>query len=199
MPLYQVRPASNLTRCFLCLIRCPASSFLIFTPFYILSAGNAPKRRILYTATSISEASNRTVVGPACELLLHGLRQYRSLNVRVSGRLLGEFSVKVRSIKRIGLLGSVSVIKTNMSKGAHTTLGLKVGSYLRCNNFLQSIALKNGWALISDGPLAPSLCSGLRSRSCIKRSFAGSGTISGPGKGRGSDNIFLYISLGFSS
>lgn len=76
---------------------------LLFIPFYTLSAGNAPKRWILYTATSISETSDRTIVGPACELLLHGLREYRSLDVRVGGRLLGEFPVKVRRVKRIGL------------------------------------------------------------------------------------------------
>ena len=176
-----------------------SSSPLIFLPFNTLSAGHAPKRWILYTTTSISKTSNRTIVGPACELLLHGLREYRSLDIRVGGRLLGEFPIKVRSVKRIGLRRSVFVIKTNTSNGAPTTLGLNVGSYLRCSNFLQSIALKNGWALISEGPLAPSLCSGLRSRSCIKRSFAGSGTISGPGKWRVSDSIFRYISLVFSS
>ena len=175
------------------------SSSLIFIIFYSLLARNTAKRGIFYTAPSISEARNRAIVGPACELLLHGLREYRSLDVRVRRRLLRKFSVKVRSVKRIRLPRLVSFTKTNESKGAHTTLGLNVGSYLRCNNFLQSIALKNGCALISDGPLAPSLCSGLRSRSWIKRSFAGSGTISGPGKWRGSDSIFRYISLVFSS
>lgn len=79
----------------------------ILIPSYTLSAGNAPKRWILYTATSISETSNRTIVGPACKLLLHGLREYRSLDVRIGGRLLREFSVKVRSVKRIGLPRSI--------------------------------------------------------------------------------------------
>ena len=166
---------------------------------YIILACNAAERWILYTATSISQARNRAIVGPACKLLLHRLREYRSLDVRVRGRFLRKFSVKVRSVKRIRLPRLVSLVKTNKSHGALTTFGLNDGSYLRCSNFLQSIALKNGCALISDGPLAPSLCSGLRSRSCIKRSFAGRGTISGPGKWRGSDNIFRYISLVFSS
>lgn len=86
---------------------------LVLTPFYILSACNAPKRWIFYTATSISEARNRAIVGPACELLLHCLRQYRSLDVRVRGRLLREFSVKIRSVKGIGLPRLIApIVKT---------------------------------------------------------------------------------------
>ena len=137
-------PASARTPSFLRLIRCFSSSSLVVIPFYTLSARDAPKRWILYTATSISEARNRAIVGPACELLLHGLRECRSLNVRVRRRLLSKFSVKVRSVKGIGLPCLDDVFKTNESKRKPTTLGLNVGSYLRCNNFLQSIALKNG-------------------------------------------------------
>ena len=111
---------------------------------YNYSAGNAPKRWVLYAAASISETSDRTIVGPACKLLLHGLRKCRSLDVRVGRRFLSEFSVKVCSVKRVRLGLSVVVIEMNKSKGAPTTLGLKVGSYLRCSNFLQSIALKKG-------------------------------------------------------
>lgn len=192
-------PASLRTRLVLRLIECFRHRLSSSSQFLIILACNAAERWILHTATSISQARNRAIVGPACKLLLHRLREYRSFNVRIRGRLLREFSVKVRSVKRIRLPRLVSLAETNKSNGVLTTFGLNDGSYLRCSNFLQSIALKNGCALISDGPLAPSLCSGLRSRSCIKRSFAGSGTISGPGKWRGSDKIFRYISLVFSS
>lgn len=63
----------------------------------------AKLRRILQTASTISESSNRSVVTEAFELNLHGLRKDRSINVGISGGFLSEFDVEVLSVKSISL------------------------------------------------------------------------------------------------
>lgn len=73
----------------------------------VLPSCHTSERRIFHTATSVSEACNRAVVGPACKLLLHRLREHRAIHVRIGRCFLREFAVEVGGIQRIHLLGSV--------------------------------------------------------------------------------------------
>lgn len=123
------------------------------------------KRRILDTATCISQTGNRPVVGPTSKLLLHCLREHRAINIRVGWRFRREFAVEIGSVQGIGLC-FVNTSTNRVSFGPIlTTLGLNEGSYLRCRSLRQSMLWKKLCALISDAPLAPSRRSGLRSRS----------------------------------
>ena len=63
----------------------------------------AIKRRILDTPTGISQPSNRTIVRPTSELLLHGLRQHRTLDVRIFGYFRSEFLVEIGGVSCIDL------------------------------------------------------------------------------------------------
>jgi hypothetical protein len=48
-----------------------------------LSPLDTPETRILNTATCIPQTSDRPIIRPPCELLLHGLAEDRSLDVRI--------------------------------------------------------------------------------------------------------------------
>lgn len=67
------------------------------------STSDTAKRRILHAPARVSKPRNRTVVGPACELLLHRLREHRSIDVRVGGRFRSELTIKVARVQCIEL------------------------------------------------------------------------------------------------
>lgn len=69
----------------------------------VRSLGNVAKRWVFDATASISKTGDRSVVGPALELLLHSLRQDRSIDIRILGSFLGEFSVKVGRITGVQL------------------------------------------------------------------------------------------------
>jgi hypothetical protein len=159
------------------------------------------KRRILDATSSVTQACNWTVVAPALELLLHGLREHGAFDVRIGWGFGGEFTVKVCSVSLVDLMVSMLAILSchYQREIVRTTDGLKVGSYFLSSNFRQSIEWKKWWALISAAPLAPSRFSALRSSRRASKSRAAGGTISGPGKCKGSVRILRYISFVFSS
>lgn len=65
--------------------------------------GNTAKCWVLDAATSIAEASDRSVIGPAFKLFLHGLGQHRTIDVRVLWCLPCKLPVEVGSVSRIKL------------------------------------------------------------------------------------------------
>ena len=69
---------------------------------------DAAKRRVFDTATCITKSSNRSVVRPAGELLLHGLGQGGAVDVRVLWSLGGELAVEVFCVTSIQLGSFVS-------------------------------------------------------------------------------------------
>ena len=107
------------------------------------SASDATERRILDTASSIPQPRDWAIVGPTCKLLLHRLREHRSVNVRVGGSLGREFAVKVGCVQCINLRVLASDVVFYVRELIHTTFGLNTGSYFLCRSFLQSMALKN--------------------------------------------------------
>lgn len=99
------------------------------------SLWNAFEGWIHDTATSVSETRNWPVVRPPFKLLLHGLWQYRTVDVRVLGCLVGENTVEVSCISSIHLLWislvgrrykSMSIFHIPHSVGslAHTSSGV---------------------------------------------------------------------------
>ena len=70
----------------------------------------APKGRVFYASSSITETSNRAVVGPACKLLLHCLREHWAIDERVSRRFGRKVNVKVCCVQCIGLPESVILL-----------------------------------------------------------------------------------------
>ena len=110
----QARLRREVVACVLRPIRCISWSSIISShPFTLPSASDTSERWVLYTATSVSESCNGAIVGPACELLLHGLREYRTLHIRIGGSLLGKFAVEIGCIKCIGLIASVYCLKSD--------------------------------------------------------------------------------------
>lgn len=65
--------------------------------------GNAAEGWVLDTTTSIPKTSNRSVVRPAFELLLHGLGEHGSIDIGVHRRFRGELAVEVGRITSINL------------------------------------------------------------------------------------------------
>jgi hypothetical protein len=66
------------------------------------------ERWVFDTAACVAETSDRTVVGPTLELLLHGLRKHGTFNIRVGGRLGCEFAVEVGSVSLVDLLRTLA-------------------------------------------------------------------------------------------
>lgn len=64
---------------------------------------DAAERWIPHTTASITQPGHGSVVGPAGKLLLHGLREYWSLNIRILRYFRCEFSVEVGSVSCISL------------------------------------------------------------------------------------------------
>lgn len=69
----------------------------------------AHERRILYTATTVRQPGDRSVVAESLELVLHRLRQHGALHVRILRLLGGELRIKVFCIQGIGLQMGVLV------------------------------------------------------------------------------------------
>jgi hypothetical protein len=64
---------------------------------------NTPKRWIPNTAARITQTCNRSIIRPASKLLLHGLREHWSFDVRILGHLRCEFFVEIGSVASIDL------------------------------------------------------------------------------------------------
>jgi hypothetical protein len=61
------------------------------------------ERRIPNTAAGVPDASNRTIVAEAGELVLHCLRQNRPLNVRVLRSFRGELGIEIVRVESVDL------------------------------------------------------------------------------------------------
>ena len=74
-----------------------------------MSSGNSDviERGVLDTATSITQPSDRTVIRPSGKLLLHGLRQNRTFDIRIFRYFGCELLVEIGSIASVGLYRSV--------------------------------------------------------------------------------------------
>ena len=87
------------------------------------------ERRVLDTATSIPKSGHWPIIREPVELNLHCLGKHWAIIVGIGRCLVCEFRGNVRRIQSISL--RTLIIKEHGESGAHTTLGLKVGSYFR--------------------------------------------------------------------